>query len=81
MHTGKWINSFVALVIIIGLAFYFKRGKDAYGIDFVGGQLQEYSFKEAPDVEKVRKALKDINVKDASSAHVHASPAPSSALW
>ncbi|MBI4708436.1 MAG: protein translocase subunit SecD [Candidatus Omnitrophica bacterium] len=54
------------LVIVIGLVTYFKKGKDAYGIDFAGGQLQEYIFKEAPDIDKVRKVLKDINLSDAS---------------
>ncbi len=62
----KFFYALSLIVIIIGLVFYFKRGKDAYGIDFVGGQLQEYSFKEAPDLDQVRKVLKDIDVKDAS---------------
>ena len=54
------------IVIVIGLAFYFKKGKQAYGIDFAGGQLQEYSFKTAPAIEEVRQALKEINLADAS---------------
>jgi preprotein translocase subunit SecF len=54
------------IVIITGLFFYFKKGKEAYGIDFAGGQLQEYSFKTAPDPDKVRKLLKDIGANDAS---------------
>jgi len=54
------------IVIVIGLAFYFKKGKQAYGIDFAGGQLQEYSFKTVPAIEEVRQALKEINLSDAS---------------
>jgi preprotein translocase SecF subunit len=54
------------IVIITGLTFYFKRGKQAYGIDFVGGQLQEYSFKTPPSIEEIRQTLKDINLTDAS---------------
>ena len=54
------------LVIAVGLISYFKKGKEAYGIDFVGGQLQEYMFKDTPDIDKVRKVLKDINLGDAS---------------
>ncbi|MDI6606214.1 MAG: protein translocase subunit SecD [Candidatus Omnitrophota bacterium] len=54
------------IVIAIGLVSYFKKGKDAYGIDFAGGQLQEYSFKSAPAIEEVRSALKEINLGDAS---------------
>ncbi len=54
------------IVIIAGLAFYFKKGKDAYGIDFAGGQLQEYSFKTPPSIEEVRAVLKEINSADAT---------------
>ena len=54
------------IVIIIGLAAYFKKGKQAYGIDFAGGQLQEYSFKTPPEIDKVRDILKEINLADAS---------------
>ncbi len=54
------------IVIIIGLAVYFKKGSAAYGIDFAGGQMQEYSFKEAPNIDQVRKVLKEIGLGDAS---------------
>ncbi len=54
------------IVIITGLVFYFKKGKNAYGIDFAGGQLQEYSFKEPVNIDRVRQALKDIGLADAS---------------
>jgi len=54
------------IVIIVGLAFYFKKGKEAYGIDFAGGQLQEYSFKTPPAIDEVRGVLKEIGLADAS---------------
>lgn len=54
------------LVIIAGLFFYFKKGKEAYGIDFAGGQLQEYSFKEPPGIDELRKVLKDAGAAGAS---------------
>ena len=54
------------IIIVVGLAFYFKKGKLAYGIDFAGGQLQEYSFKTPPAVDKVRQILKEIGLADAS---------------
>ena len=53
------------IIIITGMVFYFKRGKQAYGIDFAGGQLQEYSFKTAPEIDKVRQVLKEINLTEA----------------
>ncbi len=54
------------LVIGVGLFSYFSKGKQVYGIDFAGGQLQEYSFKDPVAVEKVRAVLKDLNLADAS---------------
>jgi SecD/SecF fusion protein len=60
----SYILSF--MVIVSGLGVYFKKGKQAYGIDFVGGQIQEYSFKTAPDIDSVRKILKEIDESDAS---------------
>ncbi len=54
------------LVIGIGMFSFFSKGKQAFGIDFAGGQLQEYSFKDTVNVEKVRAALKDLNLGDAS---------------
>lgn len=54
------------MVIVSGLSVYFKKGRQAYGIDFVGGQIQEYSFKTAPDIDSVRNVLKEIDESDAS---------------
>ncbi|MEW6100907.1 MAG: protein translocase subunit SecD [Candidatus Omnitrophota bacterium] len=54
------------IIIIAGLSVYFKKGKEAYGIDFAGGQIQEYSFKSAVPIDKVREVLKEINLTDAS---------------
>ncbi|MFA5004546.1 MAG: protein translocase subunit SecD [Candidatus Omnitrophota bacterium] len=62
-------NIFYALSVIVitaGLFSYFKKGSQVYGIDFAGGQLQEYSFKSAPEIDKVRQVLKGINMSDAS---------------
>ena len=54
------------IVIGVGLFSYFKKGDKAYGIDFAGGQLQEYSFKTPPSLDKIRGILKEINLADAS---------------
>jgi len=54
------------IVIVAGLFSYFKKGPQAYGIDFAGGQLQEYSFKTPPSVDRLRQALKDINMPEAA---------------
>ncbi|MFA4842277.1 MAG: protein translocase subunit SecD, partial [Candidatus Omnitrophota bacterium] len=54
------------IIIITGLVFCFKRGKEAYGIDFAGGQLQEYSFKNPVEIDKIRATLKEFGITDAS---------------
>ena len=54
------------IVIITGLVFYFKKGSQAYGIDFAGGQLQEYGFKNPQEADKIRNVCKEIGLNDAS---------------
>ncbi|MBU0709865.1 MAG: protein translocase subunit SecD [Candidatus Omnitrophica bacterium] len=54
------------IIIISGLFLYFNKGKDAFGIDFAGGQLQEYSFRTAPQVDEVRSVLKQIGLAEGS---------------
>jgi len=63
----RWLFYSISLIIIItGLFFYFKKGKDAYGIDFVGGQAQEYSFKNPQEPDKIRAICKEVGLADAS---------------
>ncbi len=54
------------ILIAVGLFSFFKRGSEAYGIDFSGGQIQEYGFKDAPSPDKVRETLKKVGLADAS---------------
>ncbi len=54
------------LVIISGLVVFFSKGKSIYGIDFSGGQLQEYSFKDPVPIDQVRARLKEIGLGEAS---------------
>lgn len=54
------------IVIIAGLWSFAKKGEKAFGIDFSGGQIQEYSFKTAPQIDQIRKILKDLNISDVS---------------
>lgn len=55
-----------AVVIIIGMTAFFMKGGKAYGIDFSGGQIQEYSFKTPPQLDKIRTILKDAGLSDAT---------------
>lgn len=54
------------IVIGIGLVSFFKKGDQAYGIDFAGGELQEYSFKSPVTIDAVRDVLKELGLADAS---------------
>jgi SecD/SecF fusion protein len=62
----KFFYAVSLIVIITGLVFFFKRGQQAYGIDFSGGQLQEYSFKTVPNVDRVREVTKELGLADAT---------------
>jgi SecD/SecF fusion protein len=53
------------VVIVAGLSLFAMRGSSSLGVDFSGGQLQEYRFKTPPAPEEVRSALKEINFGDA----------------
>jgi SecD/SecF fusion protein len=46
------------LTIFVGMFSYFSQGRNAYGIDFAGGQIQEYNFKEPLNLESIRSVLK-----------------------
>lgn len=67
----RWIAYVVSAVLVIGgMSIFFARGEKAYGIDFTGGQLQEYSFAKDIRVEDVRNSLSDIGIKDATIQRV-----------
>ena len=57
----------LSIIIIAVTCFaYFHKGKYAYGIDFSGGELQEYNFKTPPSIDKVREVVKEAGLQDAS---------------
>jgi len=58
--------AFSLITVIAGLTVFFLKGKAAYGIDFSGGQLQEYSFKSAVQIDQLRLTLKESGFSDAS---------------
>ncbi|MBU2541374.1 MAG: protein translocase subunit SecD [Candidatus Omnitrophica bacterium] len=60
IHLVFFISSL--LVIVIGLGSFLMKGNEAFGIDFAGGQLQEYRFKEVPSIDNIRSSLKEINL-------------------
>ncbi len=53
------------ILIVVGLFTFFSKGERAYGIDFAGGELQEYMFKTQPPMDEVRKALDELKLGNA----------------
>ena len=63
----RWIAYTASLIILAaGLGTYIMRGEKMYGIDFTGGQIQEYSFSRPVSAEEVRKSIDTIGIKDAT---------------
>ncbi|MCM8757858.1 MAG: protein translocase subunit SecD, partial [Candidatus Omnitrophica bacterium] len=52
------------LIIIVSMVSYLMKGKQAYGIDFSGGEIQEYKFSKIISIEDIRSALKEIGLSD-----------------
>lgn len=65
---GKRRIFYALSVIVIGVGLFslYKQGNKAYGIDFAGGQLQEYSFDSSVKLEEVRQALREMGLSDSS---------------
>lgn len=63
----RWIcYALSAAVLVVGMGTYFMKGADMYGVDFKGGQVQEFKFAKAMDVKDVRNALAEINLGGSS---------------
>lgn len=54
------------LVIVGGMSYFFFSGEKVYGIDFAGGQIQEYQFEKPIPLEKARSSLATLGLADAS---------------
>jgi len=52
------------LIIVLGMFAFFKNYRNVFGIDFSGGQLVEFRFKQRPDLEKIRQALLEKGIKE-----------------
>jgi SecD/SecF fusion protein len=54
-----------AVLIMAGMYSVISKKEMAYGVDFAGGQLQEYRFQKAVSADDLRAALKSADIKDA----------------
>jgi SecD/SecF fusion protein len=57
--------AFSAILIVVGMYGVISKKEMAYGVDFAGGQLQEYRFEKALSADALRKSLKDAGINDA----------------
>lgn len=65
---------FSGLALIVGVTTILMKGHSSYGIEFSGGQLQEYLFLKPLPTEVVRMSLKDAGLADAALQQVYDNP-------
>ncbi|HEY1110237.1 MAG TPA: protein translocase subunit SecD, partial [Opitutaceae bacterium] len=63
--------SFIAswLVVLIGAGVVVYKGKDIYGIDFVGGDMVTMNFAKKVSIEDLRKAAATAGIKEANFSY------------
>lgn len=54
------------ILVISGLFLFFRKDKQVYGIDFSGGELIEFQFDKAVDVNKLRTSIAEEGVFESS---------------
>ena len=58
------------LVIAVGLFGLWKRGDNAFGVEFMGGTMQEYRFEEEMPIDRLREELAKIGYGTATIQRV-----------
>ncbi len=53
-----------AILLGVGLFHFFQKKEDAYGIDFAGGQVQEYRFQKPVDAQTLRDMFTASGIED-----------------
>lgn len=59
------------IVVVGGMTWFFLLGEKAYGIDFTGGQVQEFKLETPVPIDQVRATLGRIGLKDAVIQELH----------
>ncbi|HBR15489.1 MAG TPA: protein translocase subunit SecDF [Candidatus Omnitrophica bacterium] len=61
----RYIFFFISLLLVAAsIVTIIQKKKTAYGIDFAGGQIQEYRFSKPINADLLRETLKQIGLKD-----------------
>ncbi|MDD5019017.1 MAG: protein translocase subunit SecD [Candidatus Omnitrophica bacterium] len=63
-----------ALILVVGIVSFVKRGGAAFGVEFSGGQLQEYRFQTPVPIEQLRGAMKEAGLADVNIQQVKEDP-------
>jgi SecD/SecF fusion protein len=61
-------------IFIVGMTAMVVKGRQAYGIEFSGGQLQEYIFEKNIAIESLRSSLKNIGLGESVIQQVRENP-------
>ncbi len=62
------------LILIIGLTAILTKGNAAYGVEFSGGQMQEYLFEKPIAIDSLRSSLKEVGLADVVIQEVKENP-------
>lgn len=57
-----WVS---LVLVVVSIVTYAIKGKEAFGIDFAGGQIQEYIFDQPVAIDEIRQGLQEIGMGDA----------------
>jgi len=69
-----WAYALSGMILVVGIVSFVKKGNTAYGVEFSGGQLQEYRFQTVVPIEQLRSAMKDMGLPDANIQQVKEDP-------
>lgn len=65
MSYGRLTTTISLVTFVLAIFFLATRGLN-YGVDFTGGTVMEVSYPHAADIESIRTAINNINLKDAT---------------
>lgn len=66
MRIRKWAYLFSLVIITLGIGVFMSKGDKMLGVDFSGGSLYEFSFKQVVPASEVRNALNEAGLKEAT---------------
>jgi len=60
--------------LVVGIYSYVTKRNNVYGVEFSGGQVQEYLFEKPVSIQALRQAMKDIGMADVSIQQLKDNP-------